>query len=52
MDTQIMREQLVRQVEAGLQTALDASRQAGLDRDELIEILDGLIRSAHQDVAP
>jgi GntR family transcriptional regulator len=48
LDTQLVREQLLRQVEDGLQTALDAARQAGLDREELIQILDGLMRAEHE----
>ena len=45
LDTALMREQLLRQVEDGLQIALDAARQAGLHRADLIQILDGLIRA-------
>lgn len=48
LDTALMREQLLRQVEDGLQAALDAGRRAGLDRDELIAILDGLIHTEHE----
>lgn len=43
LDSTLVREQLLRQVEDGFQTALDAARRAGLDRDELIQILDGLL---------
>jgi GntR family transcriptional regulator len=43
LDSALVREQLLRQVEEGFQTALDAARRAGLDRDELIQILDGLL---------
>jgi len=50
LDTALVREQLLRQVEDGLQAALDAARQAGLQREDLIQILDGLI-NAEQDVA-
>jgi GntR family transcriptional regulator len=43
LDSALVREQLLRQVEDGLQAALDASRRAGLERDEIVQILDGLI---------
>ena len=43
LDSALVREQLLRQVEDGLQTALDAARRAGLHRDELVQILDGLL---------
>ena len=49
LDSELVREQRVRQVEAGLQTALDAARLAGLSRDELVEILDTLIRAELQE---
>jgi GntR family transcriptional regulator len=42
LDSALVREQLLRQVEDGLQTALDAARQ------DLIQVLDGLI-NAEQD---
>jgi len=45
LDSALVREQLLRQVEEALQAALDASRRAGLRRDELIQILDELIRA-------
>jgi GntR family transcriptional regulator len=45
LDSALVREQLLRQVEEGLQAALDASRRAGLRRDELIQILDELMRA-------
>jgi GntR family transcriptional regulator len=48
LDSALVREQLLRQVEDGLQAALDAARRAGLQRAELIEILDGLM-NAEQD---
>ncbi|NJP44404.1 GntR family transcriptional regulator [Actinacidiphila epipremni] len=48
LDTAFVREQLLRQVEDGLQAALDAAGRAGLGRDELVGILDGLIRAAHE----
>jgi GntR family transcriptional regulator len=47
LDSALVREQLLRKVEDGLQTALDAARQAGLRRDDLIQMLDGLIAAAH-----
>ena len=43
LDSALVREQLLRQVEEGLEIALDAARRAGLQRDELIQILDGLV---------
>jgi GntR family transcriptional regulator len=48
LDSDLMREQLLRQIEDGLQAALDAARRAGLDRDDLIQILDGLTRAEHE----
>ena len=45
LDRELVREQRVRQVEAGLQTALDAARPAGLGRDDLVEMLDTLIQT-------
>ena len=48
LDSALVREQLLRQVEAGLQTALDAALGAGLDREDLIQIMDGLIRAGHE----
>ena len=48
LDTALVREQLLRQVEEGLQTALDVARRAGLARGELIEILDELMRAEHE----
>src|SRR5215470_14005067 len=39
LDSALVREQLLRHVEEGLQTALDAARRAGLDREDLIQIL-------------
>ena len=53
LDSALVREQLLRKVEDGLQTALDAARQAGLRRDDLIQMLDGLIAAAHlEEVRP
>ncbi|NUP38958.1 MAG: GntR family transcriptional regulator [Streptomyces sp.] len=49
LDSELVREQLLRQVEDGLQAALDAARRAGLDRDQLVEVLDGLLRSERED---
>lgn len=48
LDTALVREQLLRQVEEGLQTALDAAGRAGLDRGDLIGILDGLIDTGRE----
>ena len=45
LDSALVREQVLRQVEDGLQAALDAARRAGLGREDLIQILDGLITS-------
>jgi GntR family transcriptional regulator len=49
LDSALVREQLLRQVEDGLQTALDVARRAGLRRDDLIQILDGLMAAERQD---
>lgn len=43
LDSELIREQLLRQVEEGLQAALDAARRAGLERDDLVQMLDGLL---------
>jgi GntR family transcriptional regulator len=51
LDSALVREQLLRQVEEGLQVALDAGRRAGLQRDDLIQILDALLRVEHQDAS-
>jgi GntR family transcriptional regulator len=51
LDSALVREQLLRQVEMGLQVALDAGRRAGLQRDDLIQILDALLRVEHQDAS-
>src|SRR3954462_12492232 len=48
LDSELIREQLLRQVEDGLQTALDAALRAGLDREDLVQILDGLIQAEHE----
>jgi GntR family transcriptional regulator len=48
LDSALVREQLLRRVEDGLQTALDAAQRAGIDRDDLIQILDGLIQTGHE----
>jgi GntR family transcriptional regulator len=48
LDSALVREQLLRQVEEGLQAALDAARRTGLDREDLIQILDGLIQAEHE----
>ena len=48
LDSALVREQLLRQVEDGLQTALDAARLAGLERTDLIQILDGLMTIEHE----
>ncbi|WP_433220000.1 GntR family transcriptional regulator [Dactylosporangium sp. CS-047395] len=48
LDTALVREQLLRQVEDGLQAALDAARRAGLGRDELIHLLDGLLAAEEE----
>jgi GntR family transcriptional regulator len=51
LDSALVREQLLRQVEGGLQTALDVARRAGLQRDDLIQILDGLIQAEQEDIS-
>jgi GntR family transcriptional regulator len=48
LDSELVREQLLRQVEDGLQSALDAARRAGLHRDDLIQILDGLLQAERE----
>ncbi|NUR30206.1 MAG: GntR family transcriptional regulator [Catenulispora sp.] len=47
LDSALVREQLLRQVEDGLQTALDAARRAGLGRDDVVRILDGLLETEY-----
>src|SRR5262249_1296663 len=49
LDSALVREQLLREVEGGLQVALDAARRAGLRREDLVEILDGLIQADHHE---
>jgi GntR family transcriptional regulator len=49
LDSALVREQLLRQVEEGLQIALDAAGRAGLGRDDLIQILDGLLHADQQE---
>jgi GntR family transcriptional regulator len=46
LDSALVREQLLRQVEEGLQTALDAAHRAGLGRDDVVRMLDGLLAAA------
>jgi GntR family transcriptional regulator len=48
LDSDLVREQLLRQIEDGLQAALDAARRAGIDREGLIQILDGLTQADHE----
>jgi GntR family transcriptional regulator len=48
LDSALVREQLLRRVEDGLQTALYAAVRAGLDREDLIQILDGLMQAEHE----
>jgi GntR family transcriptional regulator len=48
LDSALVREQLLRQVEEGLQTALDAARRAGLGREDLVGMLDGLLQADRQ----
>ena len=45
LDAALLREQLLRQVEEGLEAALDAARRAGLERDDVVRILDGLMEA-------
>lgn len=49
VDSALVREQLLRQVESGLQAALDAARLAGLGRDDLVQMLDGLMLAGAHD---
>lgn len=46
VDTALVREQLLRRVEAGLAAAADAARIAGVDRDGLVEMLDVVLAEA------
>jgi GntR family transcriptional regulator len=46
LDSALVREQMLRQVEEGLQAALDASGRAGIQRDDLVRMLDGLIAAS------
>ncbi|MCP2324193.1 hypothetical protein HDA40_002700 [Hamadaea flava] len=50
LDSALLREQLLRQVEEGLSRALDAARRAGLGREELIDVMDGLMRTESEHV--
>jgi GntR family transcriptional regulator len=50
LDSALLREQLLRQVEEGLLAALDAARRAGLGRQELIDVMDGLMRNEYEHV--
>jgi len=43
VDSALVREQLLRQVEDGLEVALHAARLAGLDRDGVVQVLDTLL---------
>jgi len=43
VDSALVREQLLRQVEDGLGVALHAARLAGLDRDGVVQVLDTLL---------
>lgn len=43
IDSELVREQLLRRAEEGLASAIDAARLAGLDRDGLVALLDGLL---------
>jgi GntR family transcriptional regulator len=49
LDSALVREQLLREVEDGLQAALDAARRAGLHREDLLQILDGLMQADQHD---
>jgi GntR family transcriptional regulator len=46
LDSALVREQLLRQIEEGLQAALDAAARAGLGRDDVVQMLDGLLAAA------
>lgn len=50
VDSALVREQLLREVEAGLSAAVASARLAGLDRDGLVLVLDTLL--AAEDDAP
>jgi GntR family transcriptional regulator len=49
LDSELVREQLLRQAEEGLQAALVAARRAGLERDDLVQMLDGLLSTATEE---
>jgi GntR family transcriptional regulator len=49
LDSELVREQLLREVESGLQAALDAARRAGLHREDLVQIMDGLLQAEQHD---
>lgn len=51
VDSDLVREQLLRQVEDGLTAALEAARSAGLDRDGLVEMLDTLMAAERDEGA-
>ena len=43
VDTALVREQLLRRAEKGLQEAIDVAQLAGLSREDLVQMLDGLL---------
>jgi DNA-binding transcriptional regulator YhcF (GntR family) len=49
LDSELIREQLLRQAEEGLQAALNAGRRAGLERDDLVQMLDGLLSAENEE---
>jgi GntR family transcriptional regulator len=49
LDSELVREQLLRQAEEGLQAALNAARRAGLERDDLVQMLDGLLSAENEE---
>jgi len=51
VDSDLVREQLLRQVEDGLTAALEAARSVGLDRDGLVEVLDTLMAAERDEAA-
>ncbi len=52
VDSALVREQLLRRVEEGLGSAIDAARPAGLGRDDLVELLDTLLAAEPERARP
>jgi GntR family transcriptional regulator len=51
LNSELVREQMLRQVEDGLLAALDAARRIGLERDDLVRMLDDLLDITHDETA-